>query len=192
MIGPLVRVAFLDVGQGDTIVISIPEEREAVVVDCADAASVFEYLNHEKVEVVRALVVTHLHADHYRQAATLLDNCESETGARWEKLILHTIPEKEIVLPLGDNHSEHDPRLWRSFASWMLRNESRVWNPNNSAELPIDGLLRQCIKFIYPAPALLPFARSAGFNNTSIVLRVDGQVKRPSSQGTCSPQVGIS
>jgi competence protein ComEC len=168
-------VAFLNVGQADTIVISVPEAREAVVVDCVDAGAVFEYLSHEKVEVVRALVITHLHADHYRQAAALLDNCEGETGARWERLILYTVPEREIALRLYDDHSEHDPHLWPSFASWMLRNSSRVSSPNNSPELPIDGLLRQRITFVYPAPALLPFARSAGFNNTSIVLRVDGQ-----------------
>jgi beta-lactamase superfamily II metal-dependent hydrolase len=175
MSGPLVRVAFLDVGQADTIVISIPEAREAVVVDCVDASSVFEYLSHEKVAVVRALVITHLHKDHYRQAAALLDNCERRTGARWERLILYTVPETEIALRLEDDHSGHDLRLWPSFASWILRNSSRVCSPNNSPELPIDGLLGQRIAFVYPAPALLPFARSAGFNNTSIVLRVDGQ-----------------
>src|SRR5450759_3890771 len=39
-----VRIAFLDVGQGDTIVISLSEQREAVVVDCINADAVIEYL----------------------------------------------------------------------------------------------------------------------------------------------------
>jgi competence protein ComEC len=175
MSNPLVRIAFLDVGQGDTIVISLPKEREAVVVDCIDATSVFAYLRHEEVSVVRALIVTHLHADHYRQAVALIDNCESQTGARCERLVLHTLPEEEVALSFQDDHSGQDRRLYGSFATWMLRNEPRVYFPNNSVKLPIKGILRQCIKFIYPTPALLPFARSAGFNNSSLVLRVDGQ-----------------
>ena len=64
MSNPLVRVAFLDVGQGDTIVIPLPVEREAVVVDCIDAGAVVDYLKHEGISVVRALIVTHLHSDH--------------------------------------------------------------------------------------------------------------------------------
>jgi beta-lactamase superfamily II metal-dependent hydrolase len=39
-----IRIAFLDVGQGDTIVVSSPETREAVVIDCIDADAVLEYL----------------------------------------------------------------------------------------------------------------------------------------------------
>ncbi len=66
-----IRIAFLDVGQADTVVVSLPEQREAVVVDCVSADTVFEYLKHENIATVRALVLTHLHADHYRQATAL-------------------------------------------------------------------------------------------------------------------------
>src|ERR1017187_5339503 len=101
-----IRIAFLDVGQGDTIVISLPEQREAVVVDCIDADAVLQYLKHEKIVTVRALVLTHLHADHYRQATAFLDNCERQLGVRCERLILNPLPEEEAPLP--DDHSEAD------------------------------------------------------------------------------------
>lgn len=38
------KVAFLDVGQGDTIVVSNPTTHEAVVVDCINANAVLDYL----------------------------------------------------------------------------------------------------------------------------------------------------
>jgi competence protein ComEC len=171
-----IRIAFLDVGQGDTIVISLPEQHEAVVVDCIDADAVLKYLRHENILTVRALVLTHLHADHYRQATAFLDNCERQLGARCERLILNPLPEEEV--PLSDDHSEADiPSaarliLYQQLESWMLRNPLLVETPHASVELPIDGPLKQRIQFLHPFPAFLPRARASGFNNSSIVLRV--------------------
>ena len=45
-------------------------------------------------------------------------------------------------------------------------------SPHASVELPIDGPLKQRIQFLHPFPAFLARARAAGFNNSSIVLRV--------------------
>ena len=173
-----IRIAFLDVGQGDTIVISLPEQREAVVVDCIDADAVLEYLKHERISTVRALILTHLHADHYREATAFLDNCERQLGASCEKLILHPIPEKELPLALSDDHSEANIpsavklKIFEQLNCWMLRNHRLVDSPHASVELPINGPLKQRIQFLHPFPAFLASARAAGFNNSSIVLRV--------------------
>lgn len=190
-----VRVAFLDVGQGDTIVVSLPEAREAVVVDCIAATSVFDYLKHEGIQVVRALVITHLHADHYRQATAFLDNCERETGARCEKLVLDVLPEEEGTLaPLSDDHSESNipPAIrltvYQQLESWMMRNLLLVDRPNSAVELPIDGPLRQKIRFLHPFPAVLARARASGFNNSSIVLRVDGTGSSALLTGDLEPE----
>ena len=69
---PIIRIAFLDVGQGDTIVISSPETSEAIVVDCIDANAVLEYLEQEETKYLRGIVITHLHDDHYCQVDDLL------------------------------------------------------------------------------------------------------------------------
>jgi hypothetical protein len=39
-----VKVAFLDVGQGDSIVVTVPNTGEAVIIDCPEADTVIEYL----------------------------------------------------------------------------------------------------------------------------------------------------
>ncbi len=57
---PTIRIAFLDVGQGDTIVISSPETGEAIIVDCINADAVLEYLEQEEIKYLRGIVITHL------------------------------------------------------------------------------------------------------------------------------------
>jgi beta-lactamase superfamily II metal-dependent hydrolase len=175
-----VRIAFLDVGQGDTIVVSLPEQREAVVVDCIAADTLLEYLKHQSISTVRALILTHLHADHYRQATAFLDNCERRIGARCERLILNPLPEEELPLErLSDDHSDTNispvvrRTLYQQLESWMLRNPLLVDSPHASVQLPIDGPLKSRIQFLHPFPAFLPRARAEGFNNSSIVLRVN-------------------
>jgi beta-lactamase superfamily II metal-dependent hydrolase len=77
---PVIKVAFLDVGQGDTIVISCSETHEAFVVDCIDAGAVLEYLRQEQIRYFRGVIVTHLHADHYKYVADLLNNYTEVPG----------------------------------------------------------------------------------------------------------------
>jgi competence protein ComEC len=191
----LIRIAFLDVGQGDTIVVSMPGQREAIVVDCISANNVLKYLKHENILKVRGLILTHLHADHYRQATSFLDNCERQIGVRCEKLILNPLPEEELPLErLSDDHSEadipHDVKstLYQQLESWMLRNPLLVDSPHASVELPIEGPLKQRIQFLHPFPAFLPRARAEGFNNSSIVLRVHSAVRSALLTGDIEPE----
>jgi len=44
---PTIKIAFLDVGQADTIVISCSDTHEAIVVDCVNAKEVLNYLKEE-------------------------------------------------------------------------------------------------------------------------------------------------
>jgi beta-lactamase superfamily II metal-dependent hydrolase len=44
-----VKVAFLDVGQGDSIVVTVPNTGEAVIIDCPEADTVIEYLRNERI-----------------------------------------------------------------------------------------------------------------------------------------------
>src|SRR5258708_12288899 len=72
---PGIKIAFLDVGQADTIVISSPDTQEAIVVDCVDPKAVLNYLTKEQIKYLRGIIITHLHADHYSAVANLLNNC---------------------------------------------------------------------------------------------------------------------
>jgi competence protein ComEC len=84
---PAVRVAFLDVAHGDTIVISVPQNQEAVIVDCIDAEAVLSYLEKSDIKHIRGVLITHLHWDHYRHVAQLLKNAETGHGYFCERVI---------------------------------------------------------------------------------------------------------
>ncbi len=90
-----IKIAFLDVGQGDTIVISSPETQEAIVIDCIDANSVLEYLEQEKIAYLRGIILTHLHDDHYSEADYLVNRCQLVPNIReCEKLAFRVINKK--------------------------------------------------------------------------------------------------
>ncbi len=79
---PIIKIAFLDVGQGDTAVISCADTHEAIVVDCVDAKAVLNYLKQEEIMHLRGVIITHLHADHYKDVASLLYNCSEVLGVQ--------------------------------------------------------------------------------------------------------------
>ena len=165
------RLAVLDVGQGDTIVLSRPSSGEAIVVDCVDEHGVFDYLRSQQVQIVRALILTHLHSDHYRRAVAFLRNCERKLGSACERLIVNPLPPKA---PEPDEDSEVFPQEFETFVRWMRENRELVLGVPSSRQLPLEGLLAQQVDFLFPYVADFPTARSLGYNNTSIVLRVRG------------------
>ena len=59
---PFVEITFLDVGQGDAIVVRAPEGGTAMI--DAGRSSPLRYLQHMRVQEIDLLVATHPHADH--------------------------------------------------------------------------------------------------------------------------------
>ena len=55
-----IRIAFFDLGQADTIVITSPETHEAIVVDCVNPKAVLDYLEREEIIYLRGIIITHL------------------------------------------------------------------------------------------------------------------------------------
>lgn len=168
------RLAVLDVGQGDTMVVSCPSTGEAIVVDCVDEHGVLDYLRSQQVQKVRALILTHLHSDHYRRAVSFLRNCERQLGQECERVIVTPFPDKMSRPPEPDEDAELFPREFDFLVRWMEENYKRVHLVPTSRHLLIEGDLARQIDFLFPYPAHLPRARAFGYNNTSIVLRVRG------------------
>jgi competence protein ComEC len=168
----LVRLAVLDVGQGDTIVLTHPASGEAIVIDCVDEFGVMDYLKSQKVREIKALILTHLHSDHYRRARAFLDNCEGVLGLPCAQLICEVFPSKSII---PDADAEPLPQEYRGLQQWMLENEKRVARPQNSPRLPISGQLADRIDFLHPYMGDLIESMRKGYNNVSMILRVRGQ-----------------
>lgn len=184
-----VRVAFLDVGQGDSIVVTVPATGEAVIIDCPEADTVIEYLRFAEVRSIRALIITHLHLDHYREAVSFLENCGGQLGVECERLVFNWPSNRQQPLPDADEHSEmySDPKrrertritAYRDLMTWTNQSPHEdacvgLLRPRRGDYLEIDGIIAQAIKILQPSHAQIGKLFHLGLNNTSAVLRIEG------------------
>jgi competence protein ComEC len=179
----MAHLAFLNVGQGDTIVVSNPRTSEAIVVDCLNPIAVLDFLLSEGVDRVRAVVVTHLHIDHYQGLVTFLEGCQSR-GIVWDTLYLNWINGARQLKHLLDDSDQHSQAIednhdlqhrkkmdtFKTLTSWARRaGQGRVKRP----EL-LDGFNMSGIKleFLHPLYNDAGDLELIGLNNVSVVLRV--------------------
>jgi len=185
-----VKIAFLDVGQGDNIIISIPETKEAIVVDCFDAFATLGYLKHEEVKYFRGLIVTHLHVDHYKGVIRLLQNCQQEINIACEQVLFnwpHPLPRKNLNFFLED-HDGHSNVYTEEKNNLRTRKtffqELRTWAEKNvnicepllskSNYTKLRGSFSNMIEILHPKHAQIYSLLKSGLNNTSGVLKVNG------------------
>lgn len=179
------QIAFLDVGQGDTIIIHDPDSMEAVVVDCVNPIAVFEFLKSKKIRRLRALVLTHSHADHYLGAVELLDNCEWQ-DIIWDACIFQwdyskmreVLRDDEGLLQDNDGHSglvcgdKRRRSLYSELVMWATRPENKRKHIEPS-ERPLDVRLLGSLDFIHPKHWDWPeLCATHSLNNLSYVIRV--------------------
>jgi beta-lactamase superfamily II metal-dependent hydrolase len=181
----VVRVAFLDVGQGDTIVISCAETHEAYVVDCINADAVLDYLQQEQVQFLRNVIITHLHADHYNHVADLLDNYSVIPDlSSCEALVCNDYRNRKDWARLQEDGDLHSSSMSSSLLRKTPLQDLRRWIASNKrkySELklgasvgPLKGILANNIKILHPYGADYPELEAKGLNNTSIAMRVIG------------------
>jgi competence protein ComEC len=180
----MLHIAFLNVGQGDTIVVCNPQTSEAIVVDCLNPLAVLDFLQCERVQHVRAVIVTHLHTDHYDGLVRFLEDCQFR-GIEWDAVYFHWInqaKQRKYLLDDNDGHSqaqENDPLLrqkkkmstWRALNSWVRApaNRERVKSPVLLDEVSFQGMT---LERLHPVYADIGHLESFGLNNMSVVLRV--------------------
>lgn len=182
---PVVKIAFLDVGQGDTIVVSIPETHEAVVIDCVNAYTVLNYLKKENIRHIRGLLITHLHLDHYKGVVDFMENVERELGIDCERILFHNpslSPSlRKEMLNDADTHSTGD--LTVEFQKNNLQNLLR-WSKSNNNKQKFNTLAKQpgfliplphILELIYPWEIDIPDLLSRSLNNTSAIIKVKGK-----------------
>jgi beta-lactamase superfamily II metal-dependent hydrolase len=175
-----VRIAFLDVGQGDSIVVSIPETKEAVIIDCPEADTVFDYLLSEGIRHIRGLLITHLHMDHFKETAEFLENCSTKLGIGCERLVIDWFRNgKKTPPPDADEHSDPDNNKRQRHTTY---HELRTWadiHEDNCVNLekgpvPLTGPFSHIIEILQPSHGQKPKLQDMGLNNSSAILRIAG------------------
>ncbi|MBK9049364.1 MAG: hypothetical protein IPL78_00125 [Chloroflexi bacterium] len=183
---PVVRVAFLDVGQGDTNIVSVPMTQEAVIVDCNDADTVLDYLEREGIQHLRGLLVTHLHLDHYSGVVQLLDNLEQIANLNCERILfrgpLLSRSLRDALLPDEDNHSEGEPgnstdtRKRKDSLVGLLKWAQLYKQKHNSLTIQYEFTLplSDILELLHPWEIDVPDLLASGLNNTSAIIKVKG------------------
>lgn len=75
------KVAFLDVGHGDSIVIILPdssESKRAIVVDTADHKKTIQFLEKNNVKTLELVIISHFDSDHSRGISALIKHFQKE------------------------------------------------------------------------------------------------------------------
>lgn len=195
-----VRVAFIDVGQGDTSVLWNPACGEAIVVDCVNPVPVWDLLKQEKIHWVSALIITHLHADHYSGLVSFLEGCQVR-GIQYGCVYFYWIPQVTRIQDLLDDsdghsqggednaslHSKKRQSAYQALVDWFGRpeNHSRYRNPSHLGEASVAGVE---FEMLHPVDAQIgKLAQSGQLNNLSVVLRVSGSGSRLLLTGDLEP-----
>ena len=152
-----ITVAFLDVGQGDSTVIVLPDHSSAVIVDCFRDSVTIDYLEQKKVSRLSRVFVTHTDLDHIGGIVGLLENFGAVDGVSYNHDTPQIVEGKRKVilrhlLQLARKHSweSSSPRLGQS------------WN-----------LQKVLIDVLHPDDLDLKQAQLNGdTNNASVMLRV--------------------
>lgn len=184
------KIAFLDVGQGDTTVVSDPITHEAIVIDCINANAVLNYLAQENIKYLRGILISHLHADHYSEVDALLSSYHVVSGLNeCERIGFNQITDRnkeDILVQDEDEHSLYYERLqkkanWsrkrsiRNIKRWCEDDKTRFINPQvviNPAQLEFEGELAKNFLLIHPYAFDIPDLQAKGLNSTSAVLRI--------------------
>jgi beta-lactamase superfamily II metal-dependent hydrolase len=198
---PIIRIAFLDVGQADTIVISCPDTREAVVVDCVDADAVLDYLEAERITHLRGVIITHLHADHFSGVTSLLENYHRVAGLQECEVVAFNeiIDTKNIdkLIRDPDNHDEGTNRSvvtsLRNLLRWCKQDElegkQRCANLKvERRSLPFEGTMARSLHLMHPYLSDFLSMETRGLNNVSGVLHITGPGSSALLTGDLEPE----
>lgn len=106
--GKTLTVSFLDVGQGDSIFIELPDGKTMLIdaSEAEEAKGIIDYIKGRKHDTLDYVVATHPHADHIGGMAEVLGAFEvgeiwmpeAESTSKTFERLLSTIEEKEIPL----------------------------------------------------------------------------------------------
>jgi competence protein ComEC len=152
----VLRVAFVDVGQGDATLIDLPDGQFAVV-DTGQGGrhpavrELRELLAARRRSVIDLLVITHGHPDHYGGLLDLIDE----------------VTIREIWLNGQLLTEERDGKMATLIASAMARGTRVRFAPELCGRSPPFGGAR--IEVLWPCPRYDP---ALGLNDNSIALRV--------------------
>lgn len=148
----------LNVGNGDSIVIELPEangERAYIVVDSKRAGKTNDYLDDLGAQELRLVVATHPHRDHFEGLTGVLRHFEGRVEEFWDSGFRHVID------------------TWAILYNYLLTRPDVYWlRPTSGLQTTYNGVE---VTVLAPSITLRNRYDSYGvnINNSSIVLKLE-------------------
>lgn len=145
-------VHFIDVGQGDAVLIECDDYDQRALIDAGDrfkdpVARLRSYLEGKGIETVHLLVATHPHADHIGGTFMVL--------------------EEFTVLLVADSGYEATSALWRDYRELLMTRAIPVIFPRRGDVIQLGNL---ALQVLHPDDSVDQYGNP---NNASIVIRLD-------------------
>lgn len=156
------RVHFIDVGQGDAILIQTPENKTALIDGSEDNGMALSYLQKQGIQQIDVLAATHPHADHIGGLPTIIRTFK--VGGVWT------------------SGAEHTTRTFERFIDAIADTKTPYHEVKRDMSIPL-GKLSFIVLHAQP--------RAENLNDTSLVLRLQygkvsflftGDAERPSEE----------
>lgn len=167
------KIAFLNVGHGDSVVILLPSENvgsnKAIVIDTPEFQVTKDFLDANKVDEIEIAIISHIHMDHSRGMVTLIEKMLEE-GKKVNSLIYSTYYNGK-----SENRKKYKMLLQRlvELADKGIKTMSPIID-NNSKTVYSDVQNNLKIRLIYPDNSDFTEAiRSEKCNDTSIVVSIE-------------------
>lgn len=142
VVGPTMKMHFIDVGHGDCILIKSPDGK-AMLVDAGDQKAgemVLDYLRKMRVSRLDIFAMTHPHADHIGGVVKVLDNLNVSRiidsgyshGSKLQQQVLEKIEEQRIPYVVGREDQKY--RLGKDVSIEILSPKRKLFeNTKNDA-----------------------------------------------------------
>lgn len=167
------KIAFLDVGHGDSIVIVIPNrnrKKSAILIDVKQFLKVKKFLDDNNIYTIEKIIITHSHIDHSGGVTTLIDKLIKE--GKEVKQIVYS-PDRFNTKSMGNKYKI------------LIRGLNMVLNNQKIESIsPIIDKLEKIIfydkeinlklKILYPNNSdLIDAVSRNNINDSSVVIEVD-------------------
>ncbi len=166
-----IKIAFLNVGHGDSSVIIYPDKKSAAVIDTPEAHITYDYLLKNNIDYLRWVMISHSHVDHTNGIIDLIK--QFHAGERIIEIIYYN---RDTIERAANDQKNKQKYLILLKQILHLIDKGIIKNPGlpatlNSTFTPIDGVT---VKIIHPSHDDLTreIVQSNNVNDASVVVRL--------------------
>ena len=139
----VLKVHFIDVGQGDAILITAPDGKTALIDGGETDSGVVQYLKNQGVQKIDLMIATHPHSDHIGGLVQ----------------VLRTMPVAKVVT----NGQPHTTKTYENFLDGIASAKAEYVEVKRGDTIALGGLTFD---------VLSPTSTSGDMNNNSVVLKL--------------------